>query len=546
MYGTPVNLHQPYEWNDKFTITKSSFMTRREMRVATDIVFPTHDPEYQPKDYFTVFGPSISHTGTLYANDAIGLQGAIRRLTSIRCPGEMVGGVSKHQHLLNNQYANFTYDRFQELITLMQDRMTHIFSNEQRDVCELRNEWCDKPHVKRALRIKTRKEMHERYEQTDTHIDKDVLHYKAKTFELLQENKYLRAVADMYAPACTRAGYLADYVKEAFQQPVQLGNRLYAAFVKEPQLDMLKFVFDSIINPRHDVTFFYFSDDAILAVKCIDGILRSDSDISKSDGSQYDRVFTTLRTAIDVDYRFFQDFEVSFRQLKVPFIVRNPEKWSEYCIVSPDGYVLYSGSVWTTTVNNWANLCIIWEFTHHWYNPNGTMAENAHLYQQAAEHLGYIVKIKLATEMEELSFLKHFPAFNGTEFVPNLCVGVICRALGKTKGDLPGSSKIGIASRATEFNAQFVESLKHAGNHVVIDALQHWTKHKRVNLKTEHKVYSSGTLNFGTTEGQSICKRYGISVDQLEEFVVLLKHSTLNSLLKCDASDAMMSLDYGM
>jgi hypothetical protein len=546
MYGTQVNLDQPYEWNTKFTITKSSFMTRRQRLAATDIIFPTHDPEFLPKDYFTNFGPSISHKGTLYRNDANGLRGAIRRLTSIRFPGEMVGGVTRHQHLLNNQNDHLTPDRFTDLISLMQNRMTLIFSNINQDASELRNIWCEQPHPKQMLRLRTRKQMHSDFRVSDHFVDKDVLHYKAKTFELLQENKYLRAVADLYAPACTRAGYIVDYVKSAFERPIILGTRLYAQFVKAPDLEELKNVFDSIINPSYDVTFFYFSDDAIIAVKCIDGIMRSDSDISKSDGSQYDRVFETLRTVMLVDDRFVQDINVSFNQLKLPFIVRNPEKYGEYAIITPDGYVLYSGSVWTTTVNNWANLCIVWEYTTRWYSPLHTMEQAAEAYQSAAEYIGYVVKIKVAKEVEALSFLKHFPAFNGTTYVPALCLGVICRALGKTKGDLPGSSKVSIMRRVREFNAQFVESLKHAGDHVLIDSLQHLTKGARVNLKTDHKRYSTGEYTYGRLSTDSLCRRYELETFDLEDLCLLLSAATEGTLIRCRASDAIMDLDYGM
>lgn len=588
MRGLHTNLIQPYHYNKRFRLTSLSKKLRRKtnkkwLKKYEESVelgnFPAEDPLdhihfssvplYQPSGYFSFFGPSFSHSGILHRSDKDGIIGAIRRVTNVRCP-ERPG---YHESLIRNQYENVTHNKFRTLIKTFSDRITNKFQTMPHDLQYYKNMWCDAEHPKRLLRQNTRTNLQNDYSREI--IRRGVIEYKEKDLEILEPDKYKRAIADMGPASSTVAGCLIDPIKLTFAEPyAPYGNRLFAKFVKSPELPELEACFDHVWDSarQHDVAFYYFSDDAIFSCKCtnpitgVEELLVSDSDISKSDGSQYDNVFLTLRSTCMHDTRFNQAIYDSFQQLKSTMRVLNPEDRREWIEYEPSGFILYSGSVWTTMINNWANMLIIDEFTRNWYDKNVSIAQNASSYQRAAEHLGFIVKIKQASCREETSFLKHFPAFNGIKYVPILSLGVIFRAIGKTKYDLPGSKKQGIIQRINQFNHQYAQSLEHAGrtsirktieakfirSDTIFNRFTHYftsiVGHSSIYAnKYDIKIYSYGEASSDRDiEDDSIAKRYGVQTHLINEVCTFIENSRPGEIIRSRFSDVALKLDYGI
>lgn len=486
----------------------------------------------------------------LNANDAHGIRHAIRRLTAVRKPGEFrfLGNriVYEHDILRNNQYAFLTYYNYFDLAQIIERELHLRLLDVNEDVLTLRNKWCEANHPKRKLRLKTRNEMwhdpqhnHGMYKQNIT--------YKAKTGEILEPEKYLRGIADMYAPSSTRLGYFIEYIKDVFQNFPPMGN-LNAKFISTPDLKQLTDVFKDITRINsidQPIVFRYFSDDAILGVQCSDGLLMCDSDISKSDGSQYAVFDFMLETMINGSPgRFHEDIRSAFAQLRYAIKIWNPEDHDEWIKLLFNSYRLFSGSTLTTTTNNYANLLIATEFARRFSNTM-TKREAARCYEQAAFYIGYIVKIKPVEKIQELSFLKHFPAFNiYGDLEPVLMQGVILRALGKTKGDLPGKHKDGLEVRAKRFNAGYFKSIVHSGNTCIYRALSHLDRWDHIKL--ERDDHSVGYIARHPIPTEEIAIRYGLDSTCLNEFTALLSTSNVKEFIHHDASNAIFAMDYGI
>lgn len=554
-YGN-VNTNDRYQFvfNKEFKRLKSSTV---EVDENFNPLF-TKKLGYVPGDYFTVFGPSACHNGKLYANDAHGMVGAIRRLTAKRLP-EAEG---EHELLRENQFRNMRKDTWGNLamyISNLQQKIRNILSSVTVDECVLRNMWADQPHEKRTLRQRTRLEMYSDPPVRPTGMYKKYVGYKVKTYEVLEDGKYVRGIADLTPPASTRLGYYIDYVKEAFSQPY-ITRDLYAEFVKAPELDKLTDVFEKLINPPSNIYFAYFSDDASLSVRCSDGIFYSDSDISKSDGSQYQPVFDVLQEIMDIDSRFTKDIIATFLQLSQPLCAYNPENMKEKLIfISILGSRLFSGSTLTTMVNNIANLLIALRFSEM-YRISLTIAEVQALYTACAREIGYIVRLKPTTVVQKLSFLKHFPAYNiKGQLEPVLLPGVPLRAFGKCKGDVPGSGKTPLHQRFRQFNSELAISMKNAGESSILAAF-------RTHILESHGTYKQGFLGeklasethanatsgisaFGTIKRDWISNdqfmaRYDLLEYQIDELCWYISNTPVGQAYRCDASDAMLSMDY--
>jgi hypothetical protein len=536
MHGRPVDPNIEYTYNREFKYKKKGSTVSCDQRTFTPNF--THEIDFRSRDYFTFFGPCVSHTGGLVANDAKGMASAIRRLTATREPGRP----GYHAELIENQYTNLTIDRFRLHFDRLRARLISILSSVTEDTHVLRSKWAEATHPKRKLRLMARKQIYLERSENRGNMYKNFIIYKAKTFEILPPSKYLRAVADLTCPGSCTGGYYIDYVKQIFEKPYKYRNGR-AVFVKAPKLSVLQEVFQQLDDPLEDVYFCYFSDDSCVSARCADGIFRSDCDISKSDGSQYLPVFNFLEQLISVDERFNDDVRSCFVQLTLAVKTHNPEEYLERIkYKSRVGPRLFSGSVLTTTVNNVANFLIFCNFMEK-YNKSMTMQAVSTLFAASAEEIGYIVKLKCAQYIQELSFLKHFPIRNiKGQIEPTLCWGVVLRAMGKTSGDVPGSSKVPLEYRFKKFHSEFCRSLVNAGKSSLFTALKKHIISARGEATDDFK--SEGSIIRHEVPNMEICLRYGLDECELDELIEMIGRASIYTKFRCKASDVILDQDY--
>jgi hypothetical protein len=529
-----------YKFNYRFLVSK-----KNKFWQDSDVFFRgCTEKKKHKEEYRGVFGPCFVSLSSLFKNDKNGIKGAVRRVTSVRKP-EVLG---LHDHLVDNQVRNvhgrnfgiqFWLDTFR---TNLSQLIPDIDSTVWRDL------WANAPHDKRPLRRRAMKSLFYHSSQLDTRVDS--IEYKCKTGEILPQDKYMRAIGDLTCPGSTVFGYFIDCVKATFALPfTYLGGT--AQFIKSPDLEILRTVFSSMMKPLGPV-FYYFSDDSVVSIPCVDGTLTANMDISSADGSNYWPVFWLLRCAMTIDPRFEVDLKAVFDQLGLPMYVHNPQDYSESIKFTPIGPVLYSGSVLTTITNNMANMLIFLAFMTR-YRRDMTKQQAHEALVAAARDVGYIVTLEVCTSYHNIQFLKHSPCINTNSQVDAvLNLGVILRGFGSTTGDMifhasPFLRKllrfVPISWKARLFNSEVVRSRVHSGNHCIMDAFREKITFFRCPIKTDISHVVAGR-QLGYIDAQELGTRYSLTIAEIDELAYLIRSAGIGDFVKSPILDRIYKVDY--
>lgn len=532
-YTTECNLNRPYRFNERFRVISDPY----GCWIDDDLIFPPLSvPGRSSEEYRTVFGPTFGSKSAMNSVSRDGIQGAVRRLTCVVSP-ETPG---YHEELRANQFAmrQTLLADIEDWYLWYQRNMIVIVNGVELDDVEMRNMWTDAPHKKRRLRRRVRVEVNTHGNDRGTRTK--VVNYGCKKGELLAWNKYLRGIGDLTTAGSTVGGYIMDIAKQVFEIGYRKGVGL-AEFVKSPEPSILQGVFERLITPI-GVYFAYFSDDSCVGVQCADGNFVANLDISCCDGSNYEPIFEILKQAMMVDPRFNHDIESTFQQLRLPMKVKNPNG-RESVVFLPDGPVLYSGSVLTTSVNNMANTMIFISFMSM-YNEGMTRAEMPALLTRAAHQVGFKVKIDVCECVEDIQFLKHSPSVIDGKVIPWLNIGTWLRGFGTYRGDLPGRGKDN-KRKARIFNSDVVKSHVHSGNHCIHEAFKRHTVKEThgQNFEQLRPKVETGFTEYIPSE--SIAARYGVPVQYIEELARLIAGSEVGVAINHPVLDEIYKKDYG-
>lgn len=487
-----------------------------------------------------MFGPSFSCKSFMYANDAIGIRGAVRRVTCAREPEEFW----LHEDLRDNQTRAFEECSW---ISRWENWFRSGLVEELDDTCDAEDErrkWVEAEHPKRELRRKAWMDIHVDGRTSD-HTYTRCINYGVKTGELLARGKYLRAVGDCTTHGSLKLGYFMDKVKGQFQKTYKEGE-LTLEFVKTPDLAKLREIFAHLISPPSGVYFVFFSDDSCTSVRCADGVLMVNMDISAADGSNFQPIFDTLSGVMSVDSRFNADVSGAFDQLRLPALIRNPENPKEKVILAPvPDAILYSGSVLTTSVNNMANTCIALWFNAYYFFPTMTKEEAVEGLRRAAFDVGYKVKVDVCADYSKLQFLKHSPVYNNDGVLDAIMnIGCLLRGYGTVIGDVPGSSKIPLAQRFRTFNSEVIRGRVHCGNHCINDAFRTKIVSERTVVKQSYleSVITGNQLGYVTSE--ELGKRYGLTGCRMEELASYIAGADVGEFIATPVLDTIFFADY--
>jgi len=383
-----------------------------------------------------------------------------------------------------------------------------------------------------------------------------IVKYKMKPLELAKPGKYPRGIGDMGVKGCIRGGHLMDKIKSGFAVPHVLSRPQGLArfeFTKSPSKKRMSDVFRRLINPEW-FEFHYHSDDSCIAVRCADGIFRANVDISCCDGSNGDNIFRVLHAASSCGISK-NALDATFAQCRSPIKVTSVRNRRESFVLQPRGYVLYSGSVLTTAINNTANMTIGLSVLHLIGVRVPLVAEMSELVRRAAERVGYIVTIEeCSSVVEKIQFLKHSPIkdVNGS-YVPVLNLGVIIRTFGQCDDVLPGQRRHRCPKRRTEmFNTGLVRGLVHAGCTSLLRSLQaRYCDRRRIAkeyLPTEVRTIGDDDSidpNVPIDEF-SLGRRYGLTPVQLEELSELVKLSEYGVGFSSVVAHRILMCDYSL
>lgn len=413
--------------------------------------------------------------------------------------------------------------------------------------------WLFQPHAKRRLRVSTEALNLDRgRDDYEDHLD---VEFKFKPGELLAPGK-ARGIGDLGAVRCNATAHICDCIKEAWSVPFVWNNFTFR-YVKSPEKGVLSEVFRTLWEPGTNF-FVYFSDDCCAGVDCSDGRFVFNGDIKACDGSHrwsmISKLEGMLRRTDGCANSHSEVLSRAFSYLKRPLVVKNrsPGLSSKSRKAQQVKYEyrdprLYSGSVLTVIINNFANLLIGLEMQRLCPEPSRvTRAEYAALYVSAAENVGYGVKVQECTVPEDMQFLKHSPSVVEGVYHPWMNLGTWFRGLGTFRGDLPGRGTF--RQRAAAYISDVVVSRRNWGDHCIRDAMQHMVVHHRVKFSGSVYHESLRTKSFGDhgvrIPAASLARRYRVSMDLLCDFCEVVSRAGVGQVVAHPMVGILHARDY--
>lgn len=472
----------------------------------------------------------------MYECNNRGMRGASHRITAVRNPDNF----GFHETLRDNQYANVSLDRFHVWLDWFK-RGLHLRTMSVTIEDELNN-WTDAAHPKKKLRVQARTAIVADGRTLGIRCRK--VRYKCKPGELLADGKTLRGIGDIGTPGSTVLGFYMPYVKSQFAQPFYHTCGGVCQFIEKPHVDILRSVFDALINVDN-IYYPFFSDDACISIRCSDGVFMANLDISKCDGSNYKPVFDLLKEAMSVSGIFQTYIDDCFLQLEQPCIISSVDRKYKVRLTPLQGPVLYSGSVLTTSVNNMANTIIFHSIVEALNGPR-LVGEMPQLIEAAAARVGYILKVQVCAFPEEIQFLKHSPCIHDGVITPILNLGCWMRGFGTIVGDLPGRGSL--LKRAKVFNSEVVRSRVYAGNHPLSRAFQKFVvKDRSTKLYTPDSFTNTvgDVPNDFWIPSYVLARRYHVTPEAIDELCDMIGESDVGDIIYHPVIDIILKIDYG-
>jgi len=411
--------------------------------------------------------------------------------------------------------------------------------------------WLHQPHDKRIMRRGVRKDIEA--VGTNRGDDDKFVEFKPKPGEMLPAGKK-RGVGDMGVLRTDATAMCMDEIKNAWSVPFEYNN-LRAVFVKASTKDALREAFKNLIEPEKKIQFYYHSDDSCVGATCSDGHVHFNGDIKACDGSHRRPLFEVLANLLTKtdgrDNYHAEPLKRAFSYLTRDLRMYNKFNRKQRVVYKFKDPRLYSGSVLTTTINNMANLFIALALERRVPDPSlVTSAQFKEAYRLAGEDVGYILKIVDCDCVEDLQFLKHSPCLQEDgSYEPWVNLGTYIRGFGSCHGDLPGRGPL--RNRAAAYISGVVESRLNWGKHAFNDAFGHFIKRDVGMTNTVlsrcfelEKSKSHGGFR-GFVPNESLCRRYKISLKELDDLCRAISGLRLGGYLKHPVCKILYDVDYG-
>ncbi len=505
---------KPYVFNNAFLPPRNTPFWHPRTNCLIFTEDKTHDLGYRTK-----FGPSFSHRGVIYAVSAHNLNFASRRLTGI--PADTI---DEYMTMKNFQDANWTSDPVLELY--YREMFDHI-NIEHRELIDELLDLIDKPHPKRELRIRAFEFLADEGRLESETFMVDTLG-KIKADEYAKPGKYPRLVNDLTTPASLLGAVFTKMIKTYMaEHPVPIEGG--AHFIASPSVDGLERAFNLLFRPTHDYSFIYFSDDSCIQIH---GVVYN-MDISSCDASHGDVTFTSWLTRCTG--RSYDVMRRLLMQLRTDLKMRT-RGGAQKIRLRTTRHILYSGTTLTTAHNGASNCRIFAQIVNN-------RARTPEEIVQAALEVGYRITLTRCDRMAECQFLKHSPCEVGGRIIPVLNLGVVLRALGTCRGDLPRGD---LREQARLFNSGLAQGFCSG----FVTSIQNLLVAK---FGTDGKVdptylpydYVHGPV-LGTVPDSFLSDRYDLPAHQIDELRDLIWESQFGDLIGCEASHKILELDYGL
>jgi len=546
--------------------------------VETGLKFPLMNVQYNMETHL-VYGPVFCGNYRINSNCGYALsQAASKRLLSIREP-ETRGssGFMRHYELVVNQYrfmgrqvknlgarngeifpvsfTPFIAGGYPSHIRKWVKFFTSHITPETDKFAAL-EKWVNEPRKVKKLRVRIfAKHFDIRNKAYHMLKGRGYADYKLKPGEKLAHGKQLRCIGELGEKSAFAMGPFMDKFKSIFEHKFHLFGG-YCQFIPGPFKDMMSDMVSEMVNAKK-VRMFFFSDDSVVSIQCIDGTYMANMDIRACDGSNFAPVFQLLRHAMMHDVTLLAEIEETFLQLTRPcrlVDLTDTHFKKRYVEVSlaPGQYTLYSGSTLTTAINDLANTLIFISVAKSVNRRGIRMAQVAALIEAAAAQCGFVVKLQEARAPEHIQFLKHsFTRFQD-RYEPWVNIGVWLR-FGASDSPILGvkKHKFPLKERCVSMNLEVIQSRSNWGLHCISESFSYWAERHKSDL---HKtVAGKWSLDLDRSYGsvvnripdEAICERYSCSLTSLHELCDLIRNCALGDHIVHPLIHKIFNIDYG-
>jgi len=491
-----------------------------------------------------------SHNGSNWGNTNHNFRLAMRRLLGKRCPSRP----GYHEALFDNQksFLRSHKKNFDDLASLYAGEFAEYLGSEVEAVLHAAD-----PHPKMALRVQALEESildGVFCDPEDPWARK--VNWKIKRDEWGKVGKKPRSICDIGPMGSLRGFRITNFLKMAQSAHIYEINGGEAMFCKSPDPFELKEIFENLKDPVGRFFFVYFSDDACLAIRdpVTHEVKRFNLDISSCDASHGPELFQTL---IDImpDAQTREDMELLVAQCQLPLKVVSVTNPRHIVELQPTRPVLYTGSTITTAINNLANLSIAIAISECAFTGSLVNGESLEL-KNAAERAGYIVTGCEPLELfEDVQFLKNSPVLdtNG-QWQPMLNFGVLARASGTCKGDLPGRGPL--RPRGLSFQHALLQGCYPRTYCTVVDRMKlavdpsnnppSAESIKRVAAEMAWKTVDNPKYPPFRCDEESFCRRYRLDASEYSDLINDYANMTFGEFYAGGSLDKILMKDYGM
>jgi hypothetical protein len=528
---------------------------RKYFSAETGLNFPTlHDecghtpvPGVDADGSYRVRWNAVSHNGVIHANSNYSYNHAFnqRMLIDRTDPA----GVSIHAAYIERQMRFL--DSKQQLFDVLEERFARYFSDwlGREKMAELHHA---DTHPKKRVRIagygdRLNSNLGER-----VWLRLGILIYKLKKDEIGKPGKAGRMIGDLGVEASLQGAWSTQVDKKAVKEDILLTNGNWTTrvhFCSAPTENELTLVFANLIHPPENAYFVYFSDDSCYAVHTPNGVERFNVDISSCDASHSDRLFTKFRD-LHPNGPARDDTAVLVEQCRAPIRINAPDKVAGKklkVILRCKVARLFSGSTLTTVINGFSNACIAQSL-------HNTRAATEDAIINAATEVGYVVTVDHCRQIEDLQFLKSSPVLDVTgAYRPLLNIGVLLRAFGTCKGELPGKGPPN-QEKCDAFQKGLLQGLYPHASFPFLDKLKAHYAHAGDTQASFQEFAHKCTDTHAVFTDEAVFKRYAVtragveyplgddSLAGLEE----LCHIPFGCEHASDGADAVLLKDYGL
>lgn len=497
--------------------------------------------------YHTLFGPCCAHNGIVYGKTNHNISLGFTRLTKSRLPfmrgyEQFMRGEQEHYIQSNHAFTS---------------HLTQLYSTSLHDYHGMKEETelhYDDTHSKKALRIQAWKDLND-FNGLEDHLwylPGKGTQYKMKIFEIAKPGKPPRMIGDLGVHASLQGFRITKFMKNIMADaPIAYAGG-DIEFCPKPAPSALRRVFRNLIDPPGRFYFVYFSDDSCLALRTNSGkVLRFNVDISSCDASHTQSLFDLLVSITPLQHR--SDMQVLVDQCKTQITVHDVVNKRNYVKFTPKSARLYSGSTITTLINNLANILIA-------HSIASSHIENAEDVIHAAARVGYIVTCEDCADWHQVQFLKHSPVLDDNDVIqPLLNIGVLLRLIGTCKGDLPGSKKLPLRTRAEVFQSALLNGAYPKARFRLLSNLQRQCSAAAasnvalyekgsalVSKQLEYKVDDTEDTPVFSVSSSEVFARYGLTDLEIAEVEEEMGHCGYGDHYYSSGTEHILLADYGL